>query len=208
MQDSTQDRMSLYNQGLDDTQIARIQGVSPSAICHWRQKKQLESNSRGSERSKAELTKGRKFLYDLNWGDNSIAWQQQVTRVSVRVWRETHGLPANRPSVRTWKRDKLEQLHELQRRVRKAVGSSLPVDIAADAAAELMLAVVDGTVAIADIEKAGRSYGNQALQQYANAYLSKSLDEAVEGTNGLTRIDMLRDEASEQWLEEMGASWH
>ena len=83
----------------------------------------------------------------------------------------------------------------------------MPPDIAADAAAELMLAVVEGTVALGDIEKEARSFKNKALQSYADGFKFTSLDEPLPGTEDLLRIELLRDESSEDWLEEMGASW-
>ena len=200
-------RMALYEQGLDDARIGEIQGVTRGAVRRWRECRGLKSNSENSTDARETMSRVRRFLYDLNWGDDSIAWQQGVETESVRKWRGCRNLPANRPK-RTFRRDKLEQLHELQRRVVRAVGRFLPADIASDAAAELMMAVVDGTVPISDIEKVAKKYGNRALEQYANAFLSRSLDEPIEGMEGVRPIDMLRDESSEAWLDEMGASWH
>jgi hypothetical protein len=201
-------RLALYEKGLDDTQIARVEGVTKGTIYHWRRNHGLMSNSTVSAEAKATLSRGRRFLYDLNWGDDSIAWQQGVDKATVRQWRARYGLPANRPRTRTYKRDKLNQLQRLQARVVRAIGARLPQDIAADAAAELMMAVVDGTVAINDIEKVARKYGNRALEEYANAFLSRSLDEPIEGRDGVRPIEMLRDESADVWLDEMGASWH
>lgn len=201
-------RLALYEKGLDDTEIACIEGVTKGTICHWRRDHGLVSNSKVSAQAKATLSRGRRFLYDLNWGDNSIAWQQGVRKVTVRQWRVLNGLPANRPSTRAYKREKLDQLQQLQKRVVRAIGARLPQDIAADAAAELMMAVVDGTVAMNDIEKVAKKYGNRALEEYANSFLSRSLDEPIEGMDGVRRIDMLRDESADAWLDEMGANWH
>jgi DNA-binding CsgD family transcriptional regulator len=36
--------MVLYNQGLTDNEIAKIQGVTPMAIYFWRKNKKLKSN--------------------------------------------------------------------------------------------------------------------------------------------------------------------
>ena len=201
-------RLALYQKGLDDTEIACIEGVTKGTICHWRRHHGLMSNSKVSADAKATLSRGRKFLYDLNWGDDAIAWQQRIDKATVRQWRDRNKLPANRPSKRTYKRDKLDQLQRLQAKVVRAIGARLPQDIAADAAAELMMAVVDGTVPISDIEKVAKAYGNRALEQYANAFLSRSLDEPIEGMDGVRRIDMLRDESADAWLDKMGANWH
>jgi hypothetical protein len=40
----TDRRMALYDQGLTDNEIAKIQGVTPMAIYFWRKNKKLKSN--------------------------------------------------------------------------------------------------------------------------------------------------------------------
>ncbi|MDZ7895429.1 MAG: hypothetical protein U5M50_11020 [Sphingobium sp.] len=207
MSDRIQDRMDLYKEGLNDAEIARIQGVDPSAVCHWRRANGLKRHA-GSGREKLAVSVGRRFLYGLKWSDKSIARQQQVTPQSVRGWRQHHGLSPNRPAGRNQRRAKQEQLHELQRRVVRAIGTRLPFDIAADAAADLMLAVVEGRVPLDQIEKHGRAFGNRALDQYANSFRQSSLDEDIPNAEGLRKIDMLVDEGSSAWLEEMGATCH
>jgi hypothetical protein len=101
-----------------------------------------------------------------------------------------------------------EQLRNLQRRVISAVGTKLPFDIAADAASALMLAVIEGEVPLDQIERQGRVYGNRALGEYANAFKQQSLDEEIPGTDGLRGVDLLVDQSSSAWLEEMGATCH
>ena len=63
-------------------------------------------------------------------------------------------------------------------------------------------------VQIDEIEKHARRFGNQALNQYANSFRQRSLDEDTPGSEGLRHIDMLVDESSSGWLEEMGATVH
>tara|TARA_B000000460_G_scaffold228946_1_gene185539 strand:- start:855 stop:1205 length:351 start_codon:yes stop_codon:yes gene_type:complete len=111
-------------------------------------------------------------------------------------------------SVGLSRADRHEQLRALQKRIIKAIGTRLPFDIAADAAASLMLAVIEGEVQIDEIEKHARRFGNQALNQYANSFRQRSLDEDTPGSEGLRHIDMLVDESSSGWLEEMGATVH
>jgi hypothetical protein len=208
MNDRFQERMVLYNRGLNDAEIARIQNVDRSAVTRWRQIKNLKSNAASSGIAKTGQAAGRRFLYDLRWSDNGIARQQEVTRESVRCWRRTHGLAPNRPSGTSGRRGNHEQLHQLQRRVVRAIGTRLPFDIAADAAADLMLAVVEGRVPLDQIEKHGRAFGNRALDRYANGFRQSSLDEDIPNAEGLRKIDMLVDEESSAWLEEMGATRH
>lgn len=72
----------------------------------------------------------------------------------------------------------------------------------------MMLAVIEGEVPINEIEKHARRFGNQALNQFANGFRQRSLDEDTPGSEGLRHIDMLVDESSSGWLEEMGATVH
>jgi len=71
-----------------------------------------------------------------------------------------------------------------------------------------VLAVIEGNVPINAIEEQGRRFGNQALQKYANAFTTKSLDNDLPGHDGLTLLDTLVDESSSIWLEQMGATIH
>ena len=208
MESKLKERMALYNQGLNDTEIAQIQGVHSTAVCRWRQLRNLKSHSSFSASGKADLSASRRFLYNLKWSDSGIANQQRVARESVGIWRRNHALAPNPPAGRDPKRKQHEQLHELQRRVVRAIGTRLPFDIAADAAADLMLAVVEGRVPLDQIEKQGRAFGNRALDQYANGFRQSSLDEDIPNSEGLRKIDMLVDEGSSAWLEEMGATCH
>ena len=208
MQSVSEQRWKLYRQGLNDTQIAEIQGVTTSAVLYWRKRRGLPCHNPNLQAGPRPVAQCRKFLHGLGWRDTSIAVEQGVTRESVRIWRKAQNLPL--PPSRTYdsKRRRSNQMRDIQRRVVRAIGTSLPRDIAADAAADLMLAVVSGSVPISDIEKRARSFGNRALQEFANAYLSRSLDETMAGDGDLRPIDMLVDDSSRHWLEEMGATWH
>ena len=197
------ERRSLYDQGLSDRQIALAQGVDRTAIRDWRRTRGLPPKTVRRYAAIGPSTI-RRFLSDMKWNDGEIGQQEGVHPQCVREWRIRNRLPAH--GLRRSARQRDEQLKELQRRVCKAIGTSLPLDIASDAAAELMMAVIQGTVAIDDIEKVGRSFGNKALQTYADAFKFTSLDEPVAGTEDLLRIELLRDNASEDWLEEMGAT--
>jgi hypothetical protein len=68
------------------------------------------------------------------------------------------------------------------------------------------LALLDGTIPIAEIETAGRKFGSRALDTFANRWGARSLDEIVAGTEDFTLMDTLVDESSSSWLEEMGAT--
>jgi transposase-like protein len=202
--DKLDERRVLYAEGLNDSEIARRQGVAPSAVHHWRTRHGLRRNSSPGQIGHEALPM-RRLLYSLGWGEKRIARYQGVNLSSVEEWRKRHGItPQNSRRKDVGEAD----FQRLQRRVVRAVGCSLPPDIAADAAASLMLAVIEGDVALDAIETRARTFGNKALNDYANAFAMRSLDEDIPDRDGLRPIDMLVDEASSDWLEEMGATVH
>ena len=90
MQSVSEQRWKLYKQGLNDTQIAEIQGVSASAVLYWRKRRGLPCNNSGLQAGSRPVAKCRKFLHSLGWRDTSIAVEQGVTRESVRTWRKAN----------------------------------------------------------------------------------------------------------------------
>lgn len=202
-----QQRLDLYHRGLNDGQIAAQVGVSRATISNWRKSRGLSANI---ERAKPGEDRSplRRLLHELGWGAKSIAREEGVHLQTVREWRKRHAIEPSGIGKRTTRRGRARQLRNLQRRVISAVGTRLPFDIAADAAAALMLAVIEGHVPLDQIESQGRLYGNRALGEYANAFKQQSLDENIPGTDGLRGIDLLVDDSSSAWLEEMGATCH
>ncbi|NWK98670.1 hypothetical protein DM806_24005 [Sphingobium lactosutens] len=196
---------ALYEQGLNDVEIGRRAGCPRHTIANWRRKNGLATRHPPRPGPPLEM---RRLLHDLGWGAKSIAKYEGTSEASVREWKKTHGLKANDPSIRATSKDRDRQLRDLQRRVVRAVGTRLPLDIAADAAAELMLAVIEGAVPMNEIERQARKFGNKALDQYANAFKQRSLDENIRGTDGLREIDLLVDQSASDWLEDVGATMH
>ena len=45
-------RMELYEQGLTDSQIAMLMGVSTRAICYWRESLKLKPNGRAGRKKR------------------------------------------------------------------------------------------------------------------------------------------------------------
>ncbi|WP_327751686.1 helix-turn-helix domain-containing protein [Sphingobium sp. SJ10-10] len=209
MRTTMEDRRSLYEQGLNDCQIARRIGVDKSAVRQWRKRNGLAPNLPSSAPGEVDLIPMRKLLFDLGWGVARVARHQGVSKASVSTWKARQRLNTGGPQHSSnSSRDDGNELRRLQRRIIKAVGGRLPFDIAADAAASLMLDVIEGKVPVQQIERVARRYGNKALGEYADAFKSQSLDVDVRGAEGLRPIDMLVDESSSAWLEEMGATWH
>lgn len=201
-----QERLSLYEEGLNDSQIAKKIGVGRSTIVNWRRCRGLAANV--PRVAGTSLSPFRRLLLDMGWGARSIARQEGVSLQAVRAWRKRHGYVATGVGNSISKQRGAAQLRSLQRRVISAVGTKLPFDIAADAASALMLAVIEGTVPLDQIESQGRVYGNRALGEYANSFKQQSLDEEIPGTDGLRGVDLLVDDSSSAWLEEMGATSH
>lgn len=207
MHEVFRERRALYDKGLNDGEIGLAQGVDRSAVCLWRKRRGLKPNPTAG-RVAGDPLPMRKLLHSMGWSDTSIGRQQGVARETVAYWRRRRGLKHPSGTRRMTDRNRADQLADLQRRVVRAVGTRLPFDIAADASAALMLAVIEGTVAVDQIEKQARRFGNQALQEYANVFTSKSLDEDIPDGDGLRPVDMLVDGSSSVWLEEMGATVH
>lgn len=202
-----QQRQSLYEEGLTDREIAERSGVDRSTICGWRKRRGLKPNG---ERPAAgsQHTPVRRLLHDMGWGAKSIARHEGVGLQTVRDWRKRHAVGPTGLGNRITKRGGADQLRGLQRRIIRAIGYKLPYDIAADAAAALMLAVIEGEVPLDQIEQQARTYRNRALKEYADAYGPRSLDEEIPGTDGLSGVALLVDDSSSAWLEEMGATVH
>jgi len=207
MHEVLRERRALYDQGMNDAEISRQQGVSPSAIYFWRKRQGLAPNAR-TRAAHDSVTPMRKLLHELGWNAKRIAEFQGVSRDAVHDWLTRRGLHANNRRRRMSAEQCRQQLRELQQRVVRAVGHRLPFDIAADASAELMLAVIEGRVPLNQIEKHGRAFGNRALREYANPFTMKSLDDDLPDHEGLRPVDLLSDEGSSAWLEEMGATVH
>lgn len=206
MKEEHPERHSLYESGLTDNEIAHRLGVTQIVVRFWRRRHGLPANA-GTPRP-FDTTPMRRLLHDLGWGHKSIARYQGVSVCAVREWRARWGAePSVQPKQRNAEQ-RQQQLQDLQKRVVKAVGCRLPFDIAADAAAELMLAVIEGTVPLNQIEKYGREFGNRALNEYANPFTTRSLDADLPDYEGLRPIDRLADESASTWLEEMGATVH
>tara|TARA_R110000787_G_scaffold208846_7_gene318889 strand:- start:23717 stop:24331 length:615 start_codon:yes stop_codon:yes gene_type:complete len=197
-------RRALYDQGLNDVQISQALDLDTTTIRCWRKKRNLPANQ-PCDRSRTPM---RRLLHNLGWGSRSIAKYQSVSVRTVKDWRRTAEPPQTATASFTTQRRGADQLRDLQRRVIRAVGCQLPYDIAADAAAALMLAVIEGEVPLDQIEQRARSFGNRALKEYADAYGPRSLDEEIPGTDGLSGVALLVDDSSSAWLEEMGATVH
>lgn len=202
-------RLALYETGLSDVKIAKRMGLGTNAIQYWRQKFNLPphvlfSLVPFSREQRAE----RRRLHALGYSDSRIAREVGVRHSTVTKWRERRHLPAHyeqnpyRPDT-TFQWPKTQD-GQLMRRIVAAVGYGLTPDIAAEAVADLALAVVDGSVV--DIEAAAPSFRRKAIGKWASRYGARSLDEELGDSDGFRMIDLIPDHHSKSWLEEMGAT--
>ena len=90
-------RIRLYEQGLNDREIAEKCGVSLWSIFSWRKRRNLPSISEriGSKRGK-KLTKNedekRVKLYEQGFDDREIAEKRDVSQTVISSWRRKHNL--------------------------------------------------------------------------------------------------------------------
>ena len=145
------------------------------------------------------------LFYHLGWSDVQVAGELEIKHYSaIFNWRKRNGLPAN--SIAGQKSRGRPTMADVMPRIRKAIGNALPPDIIDDAISDVALAVLDGTISLAEIEAQARKFGNRVLAQYASRWGPRSIDETIAGTEDLRMVDLIADERSSSWLEEMGAT--
>jgi hypothetical protein len=195
-------RRARYDAGLNDTEIAQIEGVHPTSVGIWRRQyglPRIKRNLRGP--LSAEQRAARLFLYSLGYDDQRIGKEQKVGPGAIQRWRARLRLPV----VLKGGIAGPDRHQRVTDRIRRAIGHQLPKDIADDAAADLYLDLCSGKISIDQIEKEARRYGNSVLARFADKYGPRSIDEEI-GEEGFTLLDTMADESASSWLEEMGAT--
>lgn len=84
-------RRELYDQGLNDHQIAKQLGINPNTITMWRRKQGLPVHV---VRKTANDYPDRMELYHKGMSDGQIAKALGITQAAVMHWRHRNGLPA------------------------------------------------------------------------------------------------------------------
>lgn len=202
-------RCTLYGQGLSDSDMAKILGITALAVHDWRKRRGWpQAGYHASRPMTPEQRAARMLLYQLGYSDRAIALQQGRTTSSIAHWRNRMGLPPHYRilDVSGRRHERADPHKVILRRIKRAIGGYLAQDIADDACSEMMLSIISGKISIDEIEKAARKHGNRVLDQYASKWGARSLDETVAGTEDFTLMDTLVDEGSSSWLEEMGAT--
>lgn len=199
-------RLRLYRQGLSDRAIAKSCGCGWNAIKLWRRARGLPAHPRTyGPLLSPEMAARRMLFYQLGWSDTRIGRETNIAAHAISAWRDRRGL---RPNFESGSREVLRPapgVESLVPRVRRAVGNRMAPDIVEETVAELCMALLDGRLALAEIEREARRYGNRTLERFASRYGPRSLDETL-GEDDFTLMDTLVDDRSSSWLEEMGAT--
>jgi transposase len=205
---ATAHRLALHEKGMNDQEIGEAVGVGRSDIREWRRRQGLSVHRSPNAKHTPAQRAARMLLYSLGWSDRQIAREQHLCYTTVTQWRTRLGLvPNGGPTFRRRSRIKKYNARNcVLTAIKRAVGRALPPDIADDAVADLCLAVLDGTIPIDQIEAEARKFGNRVLSQFASKFGPRSLDEELGDDDGFRMIDLVRDERSASWLEEMGAT--
>ena len=199
--DGNERRLAFYRQGLSDAEIAKAEGITSTSILNWRRRNALAPNH-PSEVPPAEHG-SRLLLYELGWSDAAIAEQRECSSNAIRAWRRGNNLKPI--AIKNRCRNTRKSLAGLATRARRSVGFGLAPDIAEEATQHLLVDLLNGEVALKDLEKRARSYGSKALAGFASSYKFCSIDEEI-GEDGFTLLDTMADESQSSWLEEMGAT--
>jgi len=122
-------RLSLYNQGLLDGEIAKAVGLSTPAIWYWRKKNNLPPNvSKFNRLSEADAK--RRELYDQGLTDKEIAKNLSVTLCTIIAWRNRRGLKPHPPPKPNYD-DRLDEIRALAEKSysRQAISRELHMSI-------------------------------------------------------------------------------
>lgn len=90
-------RMSLYNQGMSDHQIAEILYYNISTIRNWRVKSNLPANyDVKRKRLEPKEEEERLRLYNKGYTDKEIGYRCGLNAASISAWRRKRGLVPNK----------------------------------------------------------------------------------------------------------------
>lgn len=84
--------MELYQQGMTDSEIARVVGVSRQTVTRYRNRNGLKANYTSLLQRKNQVP----ALWEQGLTDEEMAVVLGVSRYTVGEWRKKYGLPANR----------------------------------------------------------------------------------------------------------------
>lgn len=80
-------RLKLYNQGMDDDEIAKIEGASSATVGQWRINKKLPKHIDHRKKNLEELHKKRLELYNKGLTDEEIGKELNTKVKTITAWR-------------------------------------------------------------------------------------------------------------------------
>lgn len=160
------------------------------------------------------------LLYADDLNDAQIAEALGVYPAQVCQWRHALYLPANaqqggisgRPGTGQRKRAKplSAPITPMANPMHAAIVGSLAKwaapDLRDDMASEMWLALLEGRISADQIPAAAGGICNQVARDFANRFGPRSLDEDLSDGEGFKLLDLIQDDRSSSWLEEMGAT--
>lgn len=193
------ERMTLYKRGLSDADIARILDLTPQTIFAWRKVRNLETNTnrRGTPNTGNEIV--RLELYKSGSNDKEIAAAVGATPHAIYTWRQYRGLTPNKPRAVVLRSTRPES-DPIYARIKRAVAFNPDPSIQLDAIQDIYLAVLEGSLKPDAIEREAKRYAGSVMNQFANRWGARSLDEEI-GEDGFTLMDTLVDDDAEEAFE-------
>lgn len=176
-------------------------------------KKSVARAASGRAYSKLRIDRRRRafLLWADGLNDRQIADEMDLKIQQIFNWRKAMHLAVN-PRVKTVKvkpqpaKPITPMTNPLFRTIAAAIGWGMAPDLRDDAISEVCLELAEGTITEAEIASAAKRLRKRVFDAYADTRKRVSLDVTMPGTDGLRLIDMLRDDRSSNWLEEMGAT--
>lgn len=184
----------LYDAGESDRAIARALEVDPSAITLWRQKLGLKVRPHPSRLSDEKRRAARKLLRQ---GASSPAVMAEIGCCKKTVMRLRKAMQKE-PLRKGGANDKSTRIRvmrdpTIRLRMAAAIGDQVPQDIRNDAIADMYLDVLEGRLAIDQIERRAGTYRSKAFDMCGSKFGAVSLD--AENEDGLTLLDTLADDS-------------
>lgn len=225
---------ALLTRGISARLIANETGVNLKTLERWRSKILREqpelrgqvtqvravprhSNGRAYKRF-AQPRRGEAFLlYADGLDDRQIGDVYGISRSRVWEWRSSLHLPPNAPQggrhgpPKEVARKVIQApITPLSNPTHAAIVASLAKwaapDLRDDMASEMWVALLEGRFSAEQISAEANSICNQVARDLADRFGPRSLDEDLSDGEGFKLLDLIRDERSSSWLEEMGAT--
>lgn len=201
---------ALYEQGLNDTEIAKHFGVTQSGVTRWRGRNGIPPNCPhpGNGRLSAEQRRqARKLLREG-------ATREQVSRevgCHIRTVANLRRQIGDDPRLRrpndplSYMRDALRKAGtEILREVADAAPYVSDPVLRDDVIGDMVLAMFEGRLARERVRAEVRTYSGRAYRRWQSPYGPTSLDRDI-GEDGLSLGDFLPCPQATAWLESVGA---